>query len=99
MQKFVHFSDSTRQTVMFMKLGRTTGSIRLITAATCIAFFAGCATAPQTARGPEYTPTSSIMRDARSSSVPVEKRAADFLQAAAVTAPLLGDGIGTPACE
>ena len=39
------------------------------------------------------------MREARSSSVPVEKRAADYLQAAAVTAPLLGTGIGTPACE
>ena len=39
------------------------------------------------------------MREARSSSVPVEKRAADYLQAAAVTAPLLGSGIGTPACE
>jgi len=39
------------------------------------------------------------MREARSSNVPVEKRAADYLQAAAVTAPLLGNGIGTPACE
>ena len=32
-------------------------------------------------------------------SVPVEKRAADYLQAAAMTAPLLGTGIGTPVCE
>jgi len=39
------------------------------------------------------------MREARSANVPVEKRAADYLQAAAVTAPLLGTGIGTPACE
>ena len=39
------------------------------------------------------------MRDARSSQIPVEQRAADYLQAAAVTAPLLGGGIGTPACE
>jgi pimeloyl-ACP methyl ester carboxylesterase len=65
-------------------------SIRRIAAVTCLAFFAGCATAPQTARGPEYAPTASVMRDARSPSVPVEKRAADYLQAAAMTAPLLG---------
>ncbi|MGH9881342.1 MAG: esterase/lipase family protein, partial [Pyrinomonadaceae bacterium] len=40
-----------------------------------------------------------IMREARSTNVPVEKRAADYLQSAAMTAPLLGTGIGTPACE
>src|SRR5262249_36644801 len=74
-------------------------SIRVIAAVTCLAFFASCATAPQTARGPEYALTASIMREARSSNVPVEKRAADYLQAAAVTAPLLGNGTGTPACE
>jgi pimeloyl-ACP methyl ester carboxylesterase len=39
------------------------------------------------------------MREARSASVPVEKRAADYLQAAAMTAPFLENGIGTPACE
>ena len=39
------------------------------------------------------------MHEARSASVPVEKRAADYLQAAAMTAPLLGTGIGTPVCE
>ena len=83
-----------------MKPGHTIGSIRLIGAVTCIAFLAGCATtAPQTAHGPEYVPTASIMREARSLSVPVEKRAADYLQAAAVTASMLGSGIGTPACE
>src|SRR5947208_2731101 len=74
-------------------------SIRLIAAVTCLAFLASCATAPQAARGPEYAPTASIMREARSADVPVEKRAADYLQAAAMTAPLLGTGIGTPACE
>src|SRR4030095_3805146 len=37
--------------------------------------------------------------EARSANVPVEKRAADYLQAAAMTAPLLGTGVGTPACE
>jgi len=74
-------------------------SIRLIAAVTCLAFLASCATAPQAARGLEYAPTASIMREARSADVPVEKRAADYLQAAAMTAPLLGTGIGTPACE
>jgi triacylglycerol esterase/lipase EstA (alpha/beta hydrolase family) len=82
-----------------MKLGDTKISIRLIAGITCIALFASCATAPRTARGPEYAPTTSLMREARSASVPVEKRAADYLQAAAMTAPLLGTGIGTPACE
>ena len=82
-----------------MKLENTKISIRLIAAVTCLAFLASCATAPQTARGPEYAPTASLMREARSANVPVEKRAADYLQAAAMTAPLLGTGIGTPACE
>jgi pimeloyl-ACP methyl ester carboxylesterase len=82
-----------------MRLENAKVSLRLIARVTCLAFFAGCATAPQTARGPEYAPTASVMREARSLSVPVEKRAADYLQAAAVTAPLLGSGIGTPACE
>ena len=82
-----------------MKPEDTKLSIRHIAGVTGLAFLASCATAPQTARGPEYAPTASIMREARSSSVPVKKRAADYLQAAAVTAPLLGNGIGTPACE
>jgi triacylglycerol esterase/lipase EstA (alpha/beta hydrolase family) len=82
-----------------MKLEDTKISIRLIAGITCIALFASCATAPRTARGPEYAPTASLMREARSANVPVEKRAADYLQAAAMTAPLLGTGIGTPACE
>ena len=73
--------------------------VRVIAAVTCIAFLASCATAPHTVRGPEYAPTAKVMREARSANVPVEKRAADYLQAAAMTAPLLGTGIGTPACE
>jgi triacylglycerol esterase/lipase EstA (alpha/beta hydrolase family) len=71
---------------------RTPVWLRFIAATTCLAFFAGCATAPQTARGPEYAPTASIMREARSASVPAETRAADYLQAASITAPLLGSG-------
>jgi pimeloyl-ACP methyl ester carboxylesterase len=82
-----------------MRLENAKGSIRLIAAVTCLAFFASCATAPQAGRGPEYAPTAGIMREARSANIPVEKRAADYLQAAAITAPLLGTGIGTPACD
>src|SRR5262252_400855 len=67
-------------------------SIRLIAAVTCLAFFASCATAPQTARGPEYAPTAGLMSQARSSQIPVETRAANYLQAAAMTAPMLGSG-------
>src|SRR6266508_5464267 len=82
-----------------MKPEDTKISIRLIVGVTCVALLTSCATAPQTARGPEYAPTASLMREARSANAPVEKRAADYLQAAAMTAPLLGTGIGTPACE
>src|SRR6266699_3887829 len=82
-----------------MKPEDTKISIRLIAGVTCVALFASCATAPQTARGPEYAPTASLMHEARSANAPVEKRAADYLQAAATTAPMLGSGIGTPACE
>ena len=82
-----------------MRLENAKVSIRLIAAVTCLAFLASCATAPQTPRGPEYAPTASLMREARSANVPVEKRVADYLQASAITAPLLGNGIGTPACE
>src|SRR5258705_3189478 len=82
-----------------MKPEDTKISIRLIAGVTCVALLASCATAPQTARRPEYAPTASLMREARSANVPVGKRAADYLQAAAMTAPLLGTGIGTPVCE
>lgn len=75
-----------------MKLEKTKTSIRLVAGITCVALLASCATAPQTARSPEYAPTAGIMSEARSPNVPVEKRAADYLQAAAVTAPLLGSG-------
>ncbi len=82
-----------------MKVEVTRAYIRLIAGITSLALFASCATAPQTIRGPEYAPTASIMREARSVNVPVEKRAGDYLQAAAITAPLLATGIGRPACE
>src|SRR5262245_15547300 len=82
-----------------MRVENAKVSVRLIAGVTCLALFASCATAPHAARGPEYAPTAGLMHEARSTSVPVETRAADYLQAAAITAPLLGTGIGTPACE
>src|SRR5436309_5347395 len=72
--------------------------IRVIATGTCLVFVVGCATQPQTAGRLQYPPTADIMREARSSQVPVEKRAADYLQAAAITAPLLGSDVQeTPA--
>ena len=71
---------------------KISGGLQLIAGASCLAFFAGCATTPRVARGPEYGPAANMMREARSPNVPVEKRAADYLGAAAMTAPLLGNG-------
>jgi pimeloyl-ACP methyl ester carboxylesterase len=75
-----------------MKLENANVFIRLIAAVTCVAFLASCATAPKAAQGPEYGPTAGLMSQARSLQVPVETRAANYLQAAAVTAPMLGTG-------
>jgi pimeloyl-ACP methyl ester carboxylesterase len=65
--------------------------LQLIAVVSCL-FLAGCATTPQTAGRLQYPPAASILREARSSQLPVEKRAADYLQVAAMTAPLLGTG-------
>src|SRR4029077_10446488 len=82
------------------KHSKTSIRIRVGAAITCLAFFAGCATTPQTAGRVQYAPAAGIMREARSSQVPVEKRAADYLQDAAMTGPLLGTGAQeTPALD
>src|SRR5438046_7891147 len=83
---------STPLNLMNSKHPKTSIWIRLIAAGTCLAFFAGCATTPQTAGRLQYGPAANLMREARSPQVPVEQRAADYLQAAAMTAPLLGSG-------
>src|SRR5438876_6050829 len=75
-----------------MKFEQAKISIHLIAALTSLASFAGCATTPRTAERLQYAPAASILREARSPSVPVETRAADYVQAAAITAPLLGTG-------
>jgi hypothetical protein len=83
-----------------MKFEQPKISIHLIAALTCLASFAGCATTPRTAERLQYAPAASILREARSPSVPVETRAADYVQAAAMTAPLLGSGAQeTPALD
>jgi hypothetical protein len=84
----------------FMNLEQSQISVRthVIVAATCLAFFAGCATPPQRAGHLVYAPAANSLREARSAQVPVEKRAADYLQVATMTAPLLGNGVQeTPA--
>src|SRR5438046_6217666 len=74
--------------------------LRVIGAGTCLAFLAGCATTLQTADRLQYGPAANTLREARSPQVPVEKRAADYLQVAAETAPLLGTGAQqTPAVD
>src|SRR5215470_5008872 len=77
----------------------TSRRVDFIVAGMSLALLVGCATTPQTG-GPQYALASGLLRQARSSQVPVEKRAADYLQAAAMTAPLLGTGTQpTPARE
>ena len=70
---------------------------RLIALTATAAFLAACATTPPQ-RVTQYAPAADSLREARSPQVPAEKRAADYLHAAAITAPLLGSGTqGTPA--
>ncbi len=71
--------------------GKTSDGLRLIAVTLCLTFFAGCATTPHGA-GLVYAPAAKNLREARSGQVPVERRAADYLQVAAMTAPLLGTG-------
>jgi pimeloyl-ACP methyl ester carboxylesterase len=81
------------------KHSTTSIPVRLATAGACLALLTGCATTP-TAGRLQYAPAAGSLREARSSHVPFEKRAADYLQAAAICAPLLGTGTQeTPARE
>src|SRR5512133_3835452 len=73
--------------------------VRLIALTTTVAFLAACATTPPQ-RVTQYAPAADSLREARSPQVPAEKRAADYLHAAAMTAPLLGSGAQqTPAVD
>src|SRR5437763_10326336 len=85
---------------MKAKSSRIPIQLRLLAAGIFLVFLVGCATTPQTAGRLQYGPAASTLREARSPQVPVEKRAADYLQVAAMTAPLLGTGAQqTPACD
>ena len=64
---------------------------RLIALTATATFLAACATTPPQ-RVTQYVPAADSLREARSPQVPAEKRAADYLHAAAITAPLLGSG-------
>jgi pimeloyl-ACP methyl ester carboxylesterase len=72
--------------------------LRQIAALTSVVFLAGCATQP--AGPPNVVAAAKALRAARSTQLAVETRAADYLQAAALTAPDLGSGSQpTPARE
>jgi pimeloyl-ACP methyl ester carboxylesterase len=83
---------------MILKFSKTSISVQRIAAGVCVAFVVGCATTPQGSERLVYAPVANSLREARSLHFPLEKRAADYLQVAAITAPLLGTGIQeTPA--
>jgi hypothetical protein len=71
---------------------QTRAQVEIIVAILSVAFLTSCATPPQGGGRLVYAPAVDSLREARSSQVPVEKRAADYLQVAAMTAPLLGTG-------
>lgn len=71
---------------------KTPIQLRLIAAVTCVAFLAGCATAPKLTGNPKEIAAAKTLAEARSTRKPAEQRAALYLQAAAMTAPMLGSG-------
>ena len=84
---------------MIPEFSRTACLIRLIALTATVALLAACATTSRQESN-QYAPAVESLREARSIQVPVERRAADYLYAAAMTAPLLGSGMQeTPALE
>jgi pimeloyl-ACP methyl ester carboxylesterase len=77
---------------------KRSNAFQIVAAVSCLAVLGGCATTPQARRGLQYGPAASTLREARSTQIPMEKRAGDYLQVAAMTAPLLGTQ-ETPACD
>lgn len=72
---------------------------RFVAAGLCLALVASCAT-PQPAGRPQDVAAARSLHEARSLHLSLEARAADYLQAAALTAPELGSGTqATPARE
>jgi hypothetical protein len=72
---------------------------RFVAATTSLALLVGCATAPSAREGPDVA-AAKALREARSIHFSDEERVADYLEAAALTAPRLGSGTSaTPARE
>lgn len=71
---------------------KTPIQFRFIAAVTCVAFFAGCATGPKIAGNAKEMAAFKTLASARSSNKPPEQRAALYLQAASMAAPMLGSG-------
>jgi pimeloyl-ACP methyl ester carboxylesterase len=67
-----------------------TGNIRTAATMVCVVFLTSCATQP--VGRPEDVAAAKSLRNARSTQLPLEVRAGDYLQAAALTAPALGSG-------
>ena len=65
-------------------------SLRLIATVTLIAFVSGCTTTP--ASRPQDVVAAKKLQEARSARLPAKTRAADYLEAAALTAPELESG-------
>src|SRR4051794_18255329 len=61
------------------------GVLRFVSAVLCLALAASCATQPE--GSPREIAAAKILREARSTTIPTETRAADYLQAASLTAP------------
>ncbi len=92
------FSPMSREPVI-AGAERSRSRIRPVAITAMVAFLTACATAPQQ-KPTQYPPAAESLRDARSIQVAVERRAADYLHVAAVTAPLLGSRTQeTPAVE
>jgi pimeloyl-ACP methyl ester carboxylesterase len=65
--------------------------VRLVTAGTCLALLTSCAT-QQPVGSPQEIAAARSLKEGRSHQLSPEKRAANYLQAAALTAPELGSG-------
>ncbi len=75
---------------MFPDLRHIRKRVRFAAAITCAVFLTSCAIQP--VGRPQDIAAAKSLRDARSTQLPLEVRAADYLQAAALTAPDLGSG-------
>ena len=71
---------------------RVAARLRLLVEAGCIVVVAGCATHPRLTGNAQEVAAEKTLAEARSFSKPVEQRAVLYLQAAAMSVPMLGSG-------